>query len=206
MKVLELAGKKRETIGKKSTKALRKEGLVPCVLYGQGENVHFSIPESELRPLIFTPHVYTLSIDIDGAKYEAVMQDIQYHPVKDNPLHIDFLRIIDDKPVTIGIPVVLEGLAAGVQAGGILILQQRKLKIRALKKDLPDTLKIDVTELELGSSIKVRDLTFDNIEILSPGSSVVAAVKLTRASKGMLDEEEEAEEATEEATEEKAEE
>ena len=194
MKVLELAGNKRVDTGKKSTKKLRLEGLVPCVIYEKEENIHFSISEKALRPLLFTPNVYILAVNIDGVVYDSILQDIQYHPVADNVLHVDFFQLSDDKKVIIEIPVVLEGFPIGVKAGGKLSADQRKLKVRALKADLPDTLTVDVEELALGRSIKVRDLSFDNIELLSPGNSVVAAVRLTRAAKGEMAEGEEGEE------------
>ena len=187
MKVLELAGNKRVDTGKKSTKKLRVEGLVPCVIYGEGENLHFSISEKNLRPLIYTPNVYLLAITIDGKVYDAVLKDIQYHPVADNILHIDFYQLSDDKKVIIEVPVILEGFAVGVKSGGKLIAARRKLKVKALKADLPDTLTVNVEELELGKTIKVRDLSFDNVELLDAGNSVVAAVRLTRAAKGELD-------------------
>ncbi len=187
MKVLELAGNKRVDTGKKSTKKLRVEGLVPCVIYGQGENLHFSILAKELRSLIYTPNVYLLAITIDGKVYDAVLKDIQYHPVADNILHIDFYQISGDKKVIIDVPVILEGFAIGVKSGGKLIAALRKLKVQALKENLPDTLTVNVEELELGKTIKVRDLSFDNVELLDAGNSVVAAVRLTRAAKGELD-------------------
>jgi len=186
MKVLELVGKKRENTGKKDSKQLRTEELIPCVIYGAGENVHFSIPAAELRSLVYTPHVYILSIDIDGKKYNAILKDLQFHGVTDDLLHIDFLQIDENKKVVIEIPVVLEGFAEGVKAGGKLATAQRKLKVRAFMKDLPDTLTVDVTNLKLGATMKVRDLTFENLELLNSGNSVVAAVKLTRAAKGAM--------------------
>ncbi len=186
MKVLELSGIARPDAGKKATKKIRKEGLVPCVLNSKDGNVNFSIPVVDLRPLIYTPHVYLLAINIDGKVYDAILKDSQYHVVSDEILHIDFLKVTDDKKVEIEVPVALEGFAEGVKAGGKLILVQRKLKLRAFKQYLPDILTLNVETLRLGASLKVRDLVFDNIEILTPGNSVVAAVRLTRAAKGAM--------------------
>lgn len=183
MKKIELKGSKRQEIGKKVTKALRLEGKVPGVLYGGKEVKHFVIDEKLLKPLIYTPNVYIISLSIDGEKQEAILQDIQYHPVSDRILHIDFLQISDDSPIIIEIPVVLSGLAEGVKAGGRLSLEQRKLRVKALPANLPDTLNIKVDHLKLGDTVKVGSLSFDNLTLLNAKNSVVAAVKLTRAAR-----------------------
>ncbi len=183
MKKIELKGSKREVIGKKATKELRKEGQVPGVLYGGKEVVHFSIEDKQLKPLVYTPNVYLVSLDIDGAKSEAIVQDLQFHPVSDKIIHIDFLQISDEKPVIIEIPVKLEGFAEGVKAGGRLSLEQRKLRVKGLPTNLPDTLNINITHLKLGDSVQVGALSFDNLELLNAKNSVVAAVKLTRAAR-----------------------
>ncbi len=201
MKSIELKGVARKATGKKDSKQLRREDKVPCVLYGGEQNVHFAVNSGSLRDLVYTPNVYLVDLEIDGKAYKAIVKDLQFHPVTDNILHIDFLEIFEDKAVEIKIPVALQGLAAGVKAGGKLQTLNRKLKVKALPKFLPDTLNIDVTELALGKSIKVGDVSFENIEILNANNTVIASVKLTRAAKGMASGEEEEEEGTEEAEE-----
>jgi len=183
MEKVELKGSKRELIGKKATKELRKENKVPGVLYGGKEVVHFVIEEKQLKCLIYTPNVYTVSLDVDGTKFEAVMQDVQFHPVSDRVLHIDFLQIFEDKPVVIEVPVILNGFAEGVKAGGKLTQEQRKLRVKALPANLPDVLDVSIDHLKLGDSVQVGSLSFDNLELLNAKNSVVAAVKLTRAAR-----------------------
>ncbi|TLX76974.1 50S ribosomal protein L25/general stress protein Ctc [Labilibacter sediminis] len=183
MQKIELKGSKREVIGKKATKELRKEDKVPGVLYGGKEVIHFVIEEKQLKGLVYTPNVYIVSLDVDGEKFEAIMQDIQFHPVSDKVLHVDFLQIFEDKPVVIEIPVVLNGFAEGVKAGGKLTLEQRKLRAKALPANLPDTLEVSIDHLKLGDSVQVGELSFDNLELLNAKNSVVAAVKLTRAAR-----------------------
>ncbi len=198
MKTFELKGTVRENLGKKYTKALRKEEKVPCVLYGGGENIHFSAAESDFRHLVYTPNAYIVNINIGDKNMEAILKDIQFHPVTDRILHIDFLQISDDKKINIAIPVEISGLSEGVKMGGKLQIDYRRIKVRGLKKDLPDTLKVDVTNIKLGSSIKVGELAYDNLELLDSKNAVVASVKLTRAAKGESEQEEAAtdEEAT----------
>ncbi|NPA35789.1 MAG: 50S ribosomal protein L25/general stress protein Ctc [Chlorobi bacterium] len=183
MKSIEIKGFKRETLGKKATKQLRKDGNVPCVLYGGEEIVHFYAPVNEFRHLFYTPNVYTVNINVDGKVYPTILKDAQFHPVSESPLHVDFLHIQDDKPVTIDIPVKIEGFAKGVQAGGILRTEKRKLTVRGLPKHLPDELVINVDDLDLGKTIKVGDLNFDNLELLNAKNAVVVAVRLTRAAR-----------------------
>ena len=184
MKNFELNGSKREGTGKKAAKAFRKEGLVPCVLYGGEEVVHFTVTTDGVRKLIYTPHVYIVDLTIEGKSCKAILKDSQYHPVSDELLHADFLQIFDDKPVVMEIPVVLNGLAEGVKAGGKLSLEMRKLKVKGLYKDFPETLHINVENLGLGKTIQVGQLSFDNLELLNAKDNVVAAVKLTRAARG----------------------
>ncbi len=183
MKTIEIKGTKRTDLGKKATKQLRSEGQVPCVIYGGEENIHFSAPEKEFKSIIYTPSVYIINVNVDGTSYPCILQDTQFHPVADQMLHADFLQIKEDKPVNIEIPVELKGLAEGVKAGGKLQLEKRKLKVRGLAKDLPDTLKIDITELGLGKTIQVGALSYDNIELTTAKNAVVVAVKLTRAAR-----------------------
>ncbi|MEN8119899.1 MAG: 50S ribosomal protein L25/general stress protein Ctc [Bacteroidota bacterium] len=194
MKSIEIKGELRKSTGKKESKKLRSEEKIPCVLYGGKENVHFAVLEKELKKLVFTPNVYLVDLDLDGKKHKAIMKDLQFHPVTDRVIHIDFLEIFEDKEVVISIPVELQGLAEGVQAGGKLQVINRKLKVKALLKDLPDTLQINVEKVALGKNVKVGELAFDNLELLDAPNSVIATVKLTRAAKGMAGEEEDVEE------------
>ncbi|MDA3892890.1 MAG: 50S ribosomal protein L25/general stress protein Ctc [Salinivirgaceae bacterium] len=197
MKTFDIKGTERKEVGKKSTKELRKNGLVPCVVYGGGKNVHFAVEAKAFQYLIYTPNVYIVNVDVDGKKSQALMQDIQFHSVSDEVEHVDFLEIAEDRLVNIAIPVKLNGLAEGVKQGGKLMLKLRKLKVRGFAKDFPDTIDIDVKDLMLGKSIKVSELNFDNLELLDPKNSVVATVRLTRSA--MSAKGAEGEEGTEEA-------
>ncbi len=205
MKTLLIEGKKRETLGKKESKKLRAEEIVPAVLYGGEEPVHFSVPFSEFRKLVYTPSVYLIDLDIEGEKYKAIIQDMQWHPVEEQILHIDFLKVQEDQPIKIAVPVKLTGLARGMKAGGKLKNNLRRLKVKALAENLPDEIVIDITKLGIGQNIKVGDLKRDNLEFLDSKSNVVAAIITSRAARsamgkaGVMDEEEEEGE-TEEAT------
>lgn len=185
MQVFELKGELRTDLGKKATKVLREENKVPCVLYGGKENVHFSVVEKDLSKLIYTPLVYLVKVTVDGNSYDAVMREIQFHPVTDRILHIDFYQISAEKPVIMEVPVRLSGFAEGVQAGGKLVQVIRKLKVKALPANLPGEVELDVTTLGLGKSIKVKELSFDNFEIVNAKEVVIAQVKVTRASKSV---------------------
>ena len=184
MKVFELKGTVRESVGKKATKALRAIDSVPCVLYGGKENVHFQVTNSALRKLIYTPNVYVVDLTIGDKNVKAIMKEIQFHPVKDDVLHIDFYEVTENKPIVVEIPVRLEGLAAGVRAGGKLTQDMRKLKVKGIWTNIPDVLTINVENIALGKTIQVKDLSFENIEIINSPNIVVAAVKLTRAARG----------------------
>jgi large subunit ribosomal protein L25 len=184
MKTFQLEGSGREGIGKKAAKAYRKESLVPCVLYGGEEVVHFTVEKEGIRKLIYTPEVYIIDLTINGKKYGALLKDSQFHPVTDELLHVDFLQLFEKKPVIIEIPIVLEGLAEGVKAGGKLSLEMRKLKVKGLYKNFPEKLTINIDNLGLGKTIQVGELAFENLEILNAKDNVVAAVKLTRAARG----------------------
>ena len=205
MKTVVVKGQKRTALGKKESKKLREQEIVPAVLYGGEEPIHFAVPFSELRKLIYTPSVYLIDLDIDGEIYQALMQDVQWHAVEEQVLHVDFLRIEENKPVKIEVPIEVTGLAKGIKAGGKLKTNLRRLKVKALAKDLPDNIVIDVTKLGIGQNIKVAELTSGNLEFLDNKSNVVVAVVVTRAAKSAagsdsLDEEEtEGETATEEA-------
>ena len=191
MKSIEIKGSLRTDIGKKATRELRKESSVPCVLYGvkKGENglpvaTHFSVTVDGLRKLVYTPNIYVVNLDIDGTVVTAVMKDIQFHPVTDAILHVDFLQVEENKPIVMEVPVQLEGLAEGVRAGGKLALQLRKLKVKASYISIPERLVIDVTPLGLGKTIKVGELSYEGLELINAKDAVVCAVKLTRAARG----------------------
>jgi len=184
MKTFELNGKVREDLGKKATKATRNVDSVPCVLYGGENNVHFTATNSDLRKLIYTPEVFLVDLDVDGKKCKAIMKDLQFHPVTDKILHIDFLQVSESKPVVIEIPVKLQGLAEGVKAGGKMSLEARKLKVRGVYTQIPECITVDVTNLGLGKSIQVGAIQVENLELLNAKNAVVAQVKLTRAARG----------------------
>lgn len=184
MKVYELKGTVRKELGKKATKADRVGDNVPCVLYGGSENVHFTSTASDLRKLIYSPDVFVVDLTVDGKKCKAIMKSLQFHPVSDKVLHIDFLEVSEDKPVVVELPVQLNGLAEGVKAGGKLALEMRKLRVKGLYINFPEKIDIDVTSLGLGKSIQVGALKFDNMELLNAKNAVVCQVKLTRAARG----------------------
>ena len=185
MKSFELTGSKRESTGKKAAKAYRKESLVPCVLYGGGEVVHFTVSKEGIRKLVYTPEVFIVNLSLEGEKYTCILKEMQFHPVSDVLLHADFLQIFEDKPVVIEIPIVLEGLAQGVKDGGKLSMNMRKLKVKGLYKDFPEKLVINIENLGLGKTVQVGNLNFDKLELLNSKDNVVAAVKLTRAARGL---------------------
>ncbi|PVX52249.1 LSU ribosomal protein L25P [Balneicella halophila] len=187
MKTFDLAGESRETTGKKAAKAFRAEGKVPCVVYGKGDNVHFVAEAKSFTKLIYTPNSYIVNLSIDGKEETAIVKDVQFHPVSDEILHVDFARVDTKNPIVIEVPVKTEGLAKGVKAGGKLHLSTRKLRVKALMENLPDVLTVNVTNLTLGKSILVEDLEFDNIELVNSPKAVVAQVKLTRAAKSADD-------------------
>ncbi|GHT51489.1 50S ribosomal protein L25 [Bacteroidia bacterium] len=184
MKTFQLEGALREGTGKKAAKAVRSKSLIPCVLYGGEEVKHFTVTKEGIRKLIYTPEVQLVDLNIGGATSKAILQDSQYHPVSDELLHVDFMEIFADKPIVIAVPVVLEGLAEGVKAGGKLSLEMRKLRVKGLYKDMPEKLVINVEPLELGKAIQVGALAFPKLEILNAKDNVVCAVKLTRAARG----------------------
>lgn len=186
MKTFELNGEVRGSFGKKAAIAYRQEGLIPCNVYGgkEGENINFTVKTGDVRKLIYTPEVYIVSLTLGDKTMMAILKDIQFHPVSDNILHIDFLHVFENVPVVIDVPVRLTGLSAGVRAGGRLSLDSRKLKVKALYNVLPEELVVDVTKLELGKSIQVGELNFEGLEILSPKNAVVCRVQLTRAARG----------------------
>jgi large subunit ribosomal protein L25 len=184
MKSFEINGSLRTEKGKKFTKKIRKQDQVPAILYGGKENLMLTLNIPDLRHLIYTPYVYIVQLNVEGKTYKAIIKDLQFHPVSDKVIHIDFLQLFEDKKITLGIPVELVGSSEGVKQGGKLSLITRKLNVSALPKDLPDTIKIDITDLNLGKSKLVADVNLENIQIVDPKSTVIANVKLTRAARG----------------------
>jgi len=184
MKTLELNGSLRKEVGKKASKIVRREDAVPCVLYGGSEVLHFQVSNSELRKLIYTPDIFLVKLNVGGKKITAILKDAQFHPVKDQVLHVDFLEVFADKPIVIAVPVALHGLAEGVKAGGKLSLEKRKLKVKGLYKNVPEKLDVNIDSLGLGKTIQVGQLSFDKLELLDAKNAVVCAVKLTRAARG----------------------
>ena len=189
MKEIDVTGKKRNETGKKASKLLRKEDLIPCNLYGEAkdENGHpqalsFVVSMKELRKIVYTPHIYVINLIIDGESHTAIMKELQFHPVTDALLHVDFYEINDQKPITIGIPVKLTGLAQGVRDGGRMNLSVRKLNVTAKYQDIPEHLDIDVTNLTIGKSIKVGELSFEGLELATSKDVVVCSIKATRKS------------------------
>ena len=186
MKEINVTGQKRTDLGKKASKTLRKEGLVPCNLYGQatadGKPVamSFACPMTELRKVVYTPHIYVINLVIDGESHTAIMKELQFHPVTDALLHVDFLEVNDQKPITIGIPVKLVGLAQGVRDGGRMNLSIRKINVTAPYQQIPEHLDVDVTALKIGKSIKVGELSFEGLEIANAKEVIVCSIKMTR--------------------------
>ena len=187
MKEIDVTGQKRTDLGKKASKTLRKEGFIPCNIYGIAEQdgkpaaTSFAVPMTELRKIIYTPHIYVINLLIDGESHKAILKEIQFHPVTDAVLHVDFLEVNDEKPITVGIPVKLNGLAQGVRDGGRMNLSIRKINVTAPYQQIPEHLDIDVTSLKIGKSIKVGELSFEGLEIATSKEVIVCSIKMTRA-------------------------
>ena len=201
MQSITIKGSQRESVGKVATKALRNAGKVPCVLYGGDKPLHFSADEVSFKPLVYTPNVYTATIELEGKTYNAILQDIQFHPVSDSILHVDFYQLFDDKMVTMNIPVRLIGTSPGVLNGGSLRFAMRKLSVRALPADLPDFINADISKLKIGMKLFVTALADEKFTILHPDNTVVVQVRTARSAI-LTDEEEEEEEEGEEGAEE----
>jgi len=193
MKTIEIKGTLRNDLGKKSTKKVRKEESVPCVIYGKEKNIHFQAPELSFKNLVYTHEAHLVKIILEGESFNAVLHDMQFHPVTDKILHADFVQIFDNKPIIIDIPVSVTGESIGVKTGGKLIVSRRHLKVKGLAVDLPEELMVDVTELKIAHSIKVGDLKYDKIELLDPKFTTVVTVATSRVA--LKTEEEEAAEA-----------
>ena len=193
MREFSINGSVRANLGKKATKEVRQNGLVPCVMYGEkrDENglpvaTHFVVNEKEINKIYFTPHVYLVNINIDGVEHKAIVKEVQCHPVKDNVLHVDFYEVVANRPIVVGVPIAPKGLAEGVRAGGKLMTMIRKINVKATYDLIPEKLDIDVTSLGLGKSIKVGDLSFEGLELVTPKEVIVCTVKMTRAAMGAL--------------------
>ena len=199
MKTLAISVKEREHVGKTNTRALRNQGNVPCVLYGGEKQVTFYAHENDFRKLVYTPDTFLVELDIEGSKTKAVMQDIQFHPVTDKILHIDFLEVFDNKPVTVSLPVILQGIALGVRNGGNLLFRRPKIITKGLISNLPDSISINVEDLAIGMFIYIKDISIDGCEFLAPPNSVVVGVKTARTAIVETVDNEDDEESTEES-------
>jgi len=180
MKTIEIKGSFRTELGKKSSKEIRKTGNVPCVIYGKEKNMHFYAHENSFKNLVYTPEAHLVKLIIEDKEYNAVLKDMQFHPVKDNILHADFVEILDNKPVVINIPIKVTGDSVGVLAGGKLSIKKRRLKVKGLANDLPETLPIDITNLAIHQGVKVGELSYDKIELLDPKKSMVLTIATSR--------------------------
>jgi len=180
MKKVSLSGSPRENVGKKDAKKHRREGNIPCVIYGGEKQIHFVTDEIKFDKIIFTPEVFLINIEVDGKEYQTILQDVQYHPVTDKVLHADFLQLIPGKQVSIGIPINLVGSSPGVMAGGQMIKKMHRLRLRGLIDDMPDQVDVDISSLVIGTSIKIRDIELDKLTTLDPPNSVIVRVKTSR--------------------------
>ena len=186
MKTIAINAEKRAELGKKSTRDLRKANHVPCVMYGGAEVIHFHAHENDFRHMVYTPNAYIVEINLNGKLHKAVMKDLQFHPVNDHLVHIDFVEVFEDRPVVMEIPIKLTGAAIGLKDGGKPRQRRRVLKVRGFLKDLPDKLEIDITDVKIGDVIKIGDLQFNNLDILDPVRSMVYSIVSSRVSaKGM---------------------
>lgn len=181
MKSVSISGSPRANVGKQDAKALRNQGNVPCVLYGGKEQVHFYAPEAEFRHLIYTPNVHTVELTIGGNKFNAILQDAQYHRINDKLLHADFLEIVPGKPVVMNIPVKTTGTSPGVRAGGKLNKKLKTLKVKGLVEKMPDAIELSIEKLEIGQGIRVSDINIDGLTLLNAPNVTVVSVQTTRA-------------------------
>ena len=180
MKTIEIKGNLRTELGKKDSKRIRKNGNVPCVLYGKDKNIHFQAHENSFKNLIYTPDAHLVNLSIDGTEHSAVLQDIQFHPVTDKIIHIDFMEVVSDKPIVINLPIAVTGESVGIKAGGKLRIKKRTLKVKGFADDIPEHLPIDITEVKIHHSVKVGDLSFDKIELIDPKITTVLTVATSR--------------------------
>jgi len=206
MKEINVTGKKRSSLGKKASKLLRKEGQVPCNLYGEkrGENglpeaLSFTAPMSELRKLVYTPHIYVVNLEIEGEKHGAIMKELQFDPVTDSLLHVDFYEVNEAKPITMEVPIKLEGIATGVLAGGRMNLTTRRLAVKAPFQIIPENLIVNVSKVKIGKSIKVGELSYEGLEVVTSKDIVVCSIKSSRQSSVSVDDTEDEATSAEEA-------
>jgi large subunit ribosomal protein L25 len=181
MKSITIEGSQRESVGKVATKALRNAGMVPCVIYGGSQPVHFAADERAFKSLVYTPNAHTVEVILADKKYNAILQDIQFHPVSDRINHIDFFQLSDDKEIIMEVPVKVTGTSPGVLLGGVLNLNQRRLKVKALPKNLPDYVEANISELQMGNKLYVTKLEAKNFKLMHPDNTVVCQVKISRA-------------------------
>ena len=181
MKSITIKGSQRESVGKAASKALRNAGQVPCVLYGGDNVLHFSAPELAFKNIVYTPNVYTAAIELNGKTYNAILQDIQFDPVTDKIIHIDFYQLHKDKEITIEVPIQIEGTSPGIMAGGTLRIVNRKLKVKALPDNLPDFVPVNISGLEMGNKLYVTKLAQENYKIMHPDNTVVCQIRVSRA-------------------------
>jgi len=181
MKSITIKGSERESVGKKATKALRDAGMVPCVIYGGDQPVHFAAEEKAFKGLVYTPNAHTVVVDLNGKTSNVILQDIQFHPVSDKILHIDFFQLNDSKEIIMEVPVKITGTSPGVLLGGDLRLNQRRLKVKALPKNLPDFVEANISELQMGNKLYVTKLVTNNFKLMHPDNTVVCQVKISRA-------------------------
>ncbi len=191
MKTISLSGSLRENVGKKDAKALRKAEMVPCVIYGGDEQIHFATEAKNFKKILFTPECFIINITINGQSYNTILQDVQYHPVTDNVMHADFLLVKEDKPITVVLPLVIEGSAPGVMRGGKLKQPIRKIKVSGLAKDLPENITVNISNLNIFDSIKVRDLNIEGVTMVTPGYQIIVEVRAARGAAVAADESEE---------------
>lgn len=190
MKTAQLSGSVRTNVGKKDAAALRRAELVPCVLYGAGEQTHFSVKKNDIEKIVFSPEVYKVELEIEGKKASAIIRELQQHPVKDTVQHVDFLELTDTKPVKIGLPIRLTGKSKGVMNGGRLMQVFRKLNVLGLAKDLPEAITLDISNLKIGQSFRIKDITIPGVTVLDPANAVVVSVKMARGAVNTADDDE----------------
>ena len=181
MKSITIKGSQRESVGKAASKALRNAGQVPCVLYGGDNVLHFSAPKLAFKNIVYTPNVYTAAIELNGKTYDAILQDIQFDPVTDKIIHIDFYQLNKSKEITIEVPIQIEGTSPGIMAGGTLRIVNRKLKVKALPDNLPDFVPVNISGLEMGNKLYVTKLAQENYKIMHPDNTVVCQIRVSRA-------------------------
>ncbi|HPT01418.1 MAG TPA: 50S ribosomal protein L25 [Bacteroidales bacterium] len=184
MKTVSMSGSLRENVGKKDARKNRADGKIPCVLYGGKEEVHFVVDEKDFGPVIFTPYIHLINLTVDKQQYKTILKEVQYHPVTDEILHVDFLELIAGKPIVVSLPIRIQGSSKGVLRGGRMVKKFRKLKVKALPEHLPDEILIDITELDINDMIKVGDIKIDHVQMLDIATSTVVSIASTRAVEG----------------------